>query len=62
MTHTTERDPAELLSKRTMIPISPRLLQEISDYRFERRIGSKSAAIRRLIAAGLQAERERAQT
>ena len=44
-----------------MIPVSPGMLSEILEYRFARRIGSKSDAIRHLIAAGLKAESERSE-
>jgi hypothetical protein len=60
MSKTATTDPADLLTQRLMVPLSPRMLEQIVDYRFGARIGSQSAAIRQLIAAGLEAERKRA--
>ena len=44
-----EKDP------RIITPIPKALLARIDDYRFEKRLPSRSEAIRRLIEAGLQA-------
>ena len=56
----TKDDDRELLTERIIIPVSPRMVQEIDDYRFSNRIGSKSEAVRRLIEAGLKAEGKKA--
>jgi hypothetical protein len=59
MTKQTDK-PDENLTERLIFPVSPTMLAEITDYRFEHRIESKSEAIRRLIEAGLKAEGRKA--
>lgn len=44
------------LSERVIMPITRAMLARIEDYRFDRRIPSRSEALRRLIEAGLRAE------
>lgn len=58
---TTKRKPPEdeTLSERLIFPVSPTMAAAITDYRFEHRIDSKAEAIRKLIEAGLAAERKR---
>jgi hypothetical protein len=53
-------DPADLLSERMMVPVSPRLRKQIERYHWQAKIGSRAATLRHLIALGLKAERERA--
>ena len=55
----TESDD-ELLTERIIIPVSKIMVEEIDDYRFANRIGSKADAVRRLIEAGLRAEEKKA--
>ena len=45
------------LSERVIVPMSKALLGDIKDYWHERKLDSRSEAIRRLIQAGLEAER-----
>lgn len=40
---------------RVIVPIPPRLIKEIDDYRWANRIPSRAAAIRELIKRGLKA-------
>ena len=56
---TRESESHEHLTERVIVPVSKSMLQDITDYRFERRIESKSEAIRKLIEAGLKAEGKR---
>lgn len=51
-----EKEP---LDARIIIPVSASLLSEIEDYRFGERFKSQSAAVRKLIELGLQAEKKR---
>lgn len=48
------REPQD--TPRIITPLPRELLAAIDDYRFERRIPSRSAAIRELIEAGLRAK------
>ena len=52
-------DDAEMNSERIVITLPPTLLQSIQDYRFDNRIDSKSAAVRRLIELGLLSDKKR---
>ena len=52
-------DDAEAISERIVITLPPALLQSIQDYRFGNRINSQSAAVRRLIELGLEAEKKK---
>jgi metal-responsive CopG/Arc/MetJ family transcriptional regulator len=45
------------LSERVIMPMTKAMLASIEDYRYERRIPSRAEAMRRLIEAGLRAER-----
>ena len=54
-----KNEPDEHLTERVIVPVSKSMLQDITDYRFEQRIESKSEAIRKLIEAGLKAEGKR---
>ena len=56
---TRESKPDEHLTERVIVPISKTMLKDITDYRFEQRIESKSEAVRKLIEAGLKAEGKR---
>ena len=56
-THTD--DSAELLTERILVPCSPTLLQRIQDYRFANRYNSQSAAVRKLLELGLEAEKKK---
>ena len=56
---TRENKPYENLTERVIVPVSKTMLQDITDYRFEQRIESKSEAVRKLIDAGLKAEGKR---
>jgi metal-responsive CopG/Arc/MetJ family transcriptional regulator len=47
-------------AERVITPLPRSLLEAIEDYRYGTRVPSRSEAIRRLIAAGLEAERQRA--
>jgi hypothetical protein len=49
----------EALTERIIIPVSKTMEGEIKDYWHERRLNSKSEAVRHLIQAGLEAERKR---
>jgi hypothetical protein len=42
---------------RVIIPIPPRLLQQIDDYRWANRIPSRAEAIRLLVKEGLKAKK-----
>ena len=46
----------ELLTERIITPMSKRLVRLVATYRLESKIESRSAAIRRLIERGLEAE------
>ena len=41
--------------RRIIVPMPPKLIKEIDDYRWTNRIPSRAAAIRQLIRAGLKA-------
>jgi metal-responsive CopG/Arc/MetJ family transcriptional regulator len=43
---------------RIIIPIPPRLLREIDDYRWQNRIPSRAEAIRLLVKEGLKAPKK----
>jgi Arc/MetJ-type ribon-helix-helix transcriptional regulator len=47
-------------SERVLTPMPTSLVEAIDDYRYSARVPSRSEAIRRLLAAGLKAEQERA--
>ena len=48
----------ELLTERVITPMSKRLVRLINGYRSDSKIESRSAAIRRLIERGLEAEKK----
>ena len=48
----------EPLTQRIIIPMSERMVRLIQDYRGRSQIESRSAAIRRLIERGLEAEKK----
>jgi metal-responsive CopG/Arc/MetJ family transcriptional regulator len=50
-----EKDP------RVITPMPPALLRAIDDFRFSRRLASRSEAIRQLIALGLAAAQQKEQ-
>ncbi len=52
-----EQATTEELSERVIFPATKTMVEAISDYRFDQRIESKADAIRRLIEAGLKAEK-----
>lgn len=54
-----EREDSEQLTERIITPMSKQMVSDISDYRFSARVETRSEAIRRLIQAGLEAERKR---
>jgi metal-responsive CopG/Arc/MetJ family transcriptional regulator len=54
-----EREDSQELTERIITPMSKQMVADISDYRFAARCETRSEAIRRLIRAGLNAERER---
>ena len=56
---TRESKPDEHLTERVIVPVSKSMLQDITNYRFEQRIESKSEAVRKLIEAGLKAGHKR---
>jgi metal-responsive CopG/Arc/MetJ family transcriptional regulator len=49
----------EQLTERIIIPVTKTMEAEIKEFWHERRLNSKSEAVRHLIAAGLSAERKR---
>lgn len=51
-----EKMEAELKTDRLQIVVEPSVLDRIDDFRFSRRIGSRSEATRRLLIKGLEAE------
>ena len=53
------KDPDEHMTERIIIPVTPTMLEEIKEYWHERRLNSKSEAIRRLIEVGLETERKK---
>ena len=53
-----QADKTAKKSERVITPMAPGLLARINLYRFNNRIESRSAAIRRLIERGLEAEKK----
>jgi hypothetical protein len=47
-------------AERVLLVMPTSLVEAIEDYRYDSRVPSRSEAIRRLLAAGLEAERQRA--
>jgi hypothetical protein len=56
-TPATPSAPETMIRKNVGLPNS--MWQEIADYRFAERIGSEAEAVRRLIVAGLRAEKRK---
>lgn len=49
----------EALTERVMLSCTAAMLQEIEDFRFTRRYGSQSGALRALLKSALDAEKKR---